>query len=485
MEDDDYSFMSLLRPVFHPVKFAKQPKGVVPPSLVDLAALRVVQDSSMCQQARFLVPSSILEDLARIALLQGRDRSLVQLLKGWSTPVLVLKHFIPGFFQGQLLFHSYESKRACARRARDLLKVLMTALVESKPEKLTHVDLTGFFAVFKFLLRNVFTGQKKLRQLRKAGLRVTLDTIDYHKVTNCHKDNFSRAVHVDDLFNSQLERILSGQELDLSLVLYISLPGGVQAQGVPDLLHMLDLLSRLTNLQAMELSDLMMTYRGETNEERTQVMNSLGEMFKGLQKLKRLDIRNSIPSEGGGFARLSPELKQLEYLNLSYNTLSNGDLSSLTALPALNHLELSGCKVEAGIQDTFRRVLTQLQNLQVLELDTAHSLLSNIGTHQFLQTIRSCSRLEVLVLLEHDFDLQERDLFDLGLVFMLVTKLNWRLAEEEDTDDGSDEHLVAKDENGYRVETNYRFIRATRLEYCVPDHVKNDPYLIFKYSVMS
>ena len=29
MEDDDYSFMSLLRPVFHPVKFAKQPKAAI------------------------------------------------------------------------------------------------------------------------------------------------------------------------------------------------------------------------------------------------------------------------------------------------------------------------------------------------------------------------------------------------------------------------------------------------------------------------
>ena len=57
-------------------------------------------------------------------------------------------------------------------------------------------------------------------------------------------------------------------------------------------------------------------------------------------------IKKKMLEQGGGFARLSPELNQLEYLNLSYNTLSSGDLSSLTALPALSHLELSGCKVE-------------------------------------------------------------------------------------------------------------------------------------------
>ena len=66
IEQGDYIYESieLLLPVFHKVKFSPLQSARVS-TLVKLCSKKIVADSSMCQQARFLLPATLIEGLGK------------------------------------------------------------------------------------------------------------------------------------------------------------------------------------------------------------------------------------------------------------------------------------------------------------------------------------------------------------------------------------------------------------------------------------
>lgn len=187
------------------------------------------------------------------------------------------------------------------KRASTAVKHLIAALQDGAPERLKHVDLTGFHSVFISTdrLRRPYT--KTLRQLRRAGVQVTMDTNDYHKHTNLSRDNASRGINVEDAIHSRLETILRSGELNPSLVTVFSLPftGAFKVDSPDTLIAMLNNLKVLINVQRLLIEQMKRALRTPASpEDARRVTEALGDVFAHMPHLRRLNISQSILMEG-------------------------------------------------------------------------------------------------------------------------------------------------------------------------------------------
>jgi len=487
IEQGDYIYESieLLLPVFHKVKFSPLQSARVS-TLVKLCSKKIVADSSMCQQARFLLPATLIEGLVREALLKSRDRALVQLMRGWRYPTLVLKDLLPDLFRGERLFLDYEKKRATAILADKCVKNLLYAIKDKGFGGLKHLDLTGFPSLLSVKVPRVqdpdpdqgtYFYSDIISDLRSRGLRVTLDTGAgyYSYLTNADSLNSSRGVYVQDLITTDLAAIITDQHLNPDLVkrLSVTCDGAYKEGTLERLLGKVGSLEAFTSVEHLNFSSLKLgTFRriDQTSEDAVTVMRAVGRLFGIMSRLTRLDLQSSIINQGGGMALLSENLLQLEYLNVSFNPLSIPDVQSLSRLGRLQHLDVSGCKTEAAAESEFRKVLPSLPNLEVLQIGSATKLCPESSKEIFIQTLRRCTKLDALSIhFEIDFDELIDSLCPLVLKWIKMKNRNNNSHNDNPLDlalqDGDGDKLALTVQRGYQLTFTDKFVTALKLGY--------------------
>merc|ERR1719474_710156 len=189
-----------------------------------------------------------------------------------------------------------------------------------------------------------------------------------------------RGIFVEDLMYSHLVDDLNRPRIiQPGLMTTVALRAMTKAKQAEDLLDTLQALQRLVNVERLELSHLRRCWTVAWLEDHGPRLTAhLADLFKAMPRLRRLDITASLPKRGGSFSSVVVgQHLNLDYLNLSRNTLTAPDLEQLGRLTGLQHLEAYGCQVDPALQPVFARVLgTALTRLEVLDLGVASNLVS-------------------------------------------------------------------------------------------------------------
>ncbi|GLT90604.1 hypothetical protein SLE2022_085270 [Rubroshorea leprosula] len=142
-------------------------------------------------------------------------------------------------------------------------------------------------------------------------------------------------------------------------------------------------LLKLSNLEFLDLS---------SNDFNTKILLSLSE----LSSLKSLNLASNyfqVSNHTNGFKRLS-KLRSLEILDLSYNYLNNGLLTSLSDLLSLKSLNLANCNLMIAsnhMEGADFEKLSRFRHLEFLDLsdnkDLNNSILSYLNSFSSLKTL--------------------------------------------------------------------------------------------------
>ncbi|KAI9378773.1 hypothetical protein POPTR_018G145512v4 [Populus trichocarpa] len=133
-----------------------------------------------------------------------------------------------------------------------------------------------------------------------------------------------------------------------------------------------DELQNLSSLESLYLDDCSLDEHS---------LQSLGALHS-LKNLSLRELNGAVPS--GGFL----DLKNLEYLDLSYSTLNNSIFQAIRTMTSLKTLNLMGCSLNDQIPTT--QGFLNLKNLEYLDLSDNtldNNILQTIGTMTSLKTL--------------------------------------------------------------------------------------------------
>lgn len=116
--------------------------------LVDLAARKIVSDSSLAHITAQTVPKALFHNLMKFALLDMRDRTIDILLTYWPWKSLVLSELVPPLFDNIAALYDNDTVKFCMRRGikytTNLAHIFVEKLKRNENMKLCYLDLSGF-----------------------------------------------------------------------------------------------------------------------------------------------------------------------------------------------------------------------------------------------------------------------------------------------------------------------------------------------------
>lgn len=135
------------------------------PSLTNLCARYIVQDSTMTTNCLQFIPSELCIVLMQEALMANKDRAIDVLLSHWPFETLSLQKLVPNMFTSvrplyDVLYLS-EVTRQCLRYTTCLAHTFLECIKNKTPTKLRYLDMTGF-PTRKFYFISMSVKKKKL-----------------------------------------------------------------------------------------------------------------------------------------------------------------------------------------------------------------------------------------------------------------------------------------------------------------------------------
>lgn len=396
---------------------------------MDLCLAKIVSDAGLTKAASHAVPRSLLLALARTAVQAHRPASLAELLESWPMPRLGVSQLMAdsGHPVNELLYQETElqDRRKTVTSGQEMVVTLLARLLklaQGGKVPVETLDLTGLpletdhlvnmlqrfsdlggtdrplvtLVVDLYLTDQQCWRLNKLGQLRYGGVRVRVRNI-YFTILS-YGSTFSwqteylalltklRVVwsHIFDLSTT------SGVELARLDIRSFFAEGAcleVRNRGIDFFTFLADSFSKITSL---DLSYNAINLNGSPST--TQV---LANFLTSQPHLSRLDLSgnrltNSLPS------LLPPAPCTLTYLNLTGCQLRGGDISYLSRLPSLHHLDLSSCSLGNKL-NALLTVFSALSQLEVLEMVDCG--LDQLQLQELLPGLRALSKLRLLNLL--------------------------------------------------------------------------------------
>eukprot|EP00088_Acartia_fossae_P056352 TRINITY_DN6562_c0_g1_i2.p1 TRINITY_DN6562_c0_g1~~TRINITY_DN6562_c0_g1_i2.p1 ORF type:complete len:479 (+),score=57.25 TRINITY_DN6562_c0_g1_i2:28-1464(+) len=382
-------------------------------SLTDLVIDKIIQDSHTCKEARYVLPTGLLEKLLAAALIKERDLSVIQLVKAWKHPTLKLSFLLSHLQLGNYLLRPSYHNRANQgdNKLNRIIWTLLHVLKQYAPDTLKNIDLSGLPIVYvceyfhkksKNLQlndhRNRLTRSNILKQLlEEKGITTTIDISvhtfrDWDKVTKGTIIEAPRGICIQDcdiLFFQQLEQYppLAYKEIKrLSILMNINMSF--------DFFQCANMFSNLEELSIAFDRRANVSYHA----------------FLELKNLKRLLIRTICPGELAKLMEHCNYLPHLQCLQTYSVDLNSKDLEALSKCTSLQQLILhsSGSNMnELQALECLKKSVAKLPQLEYLVIDLGSSA---VTTTYVQGLVSKCPRLLAftanMIVREDNFDVR-------------------------------------------------------------------------------
>ena len=340
---------------------------------------QIVSDASLATLAQRIIPQTLVVCLAEAAARAQRCKSLAQLMEVWPQPSLKLSKLkLARNIDHAIITEKGEDKKAVILEEKEMVLTLLDRLLKiaragKLPVNLETLDVTGFPLVFSRLmdiLRGFAETQSNVLGEKRSSIRLRVDL--YLTDKECWQLNRERQLPV------------CGVQVSVRHVYFTIVSHTSSFAWQTEYLACLTKLKRVwhhifdfTSTTGLELARLdIRSFFAEsaTTEERNAGTSFLSDLANTFDQINTLDISynainlNGSPSTcaimGEFLSHLGGEPKGLLRLDLSGNRLTNHLSALLKHTPNLHYLNLTGTQLRT-IDISF---LSQMRSLRHLDL---------------------------------------------------------------------------------------------------------------------
>lgn len=336
-----------------------------------------MSDAGLATLAQRNIPQTLVVCLAEAAARGQRCNSLAQLMEVWPQPCLKLSKLKPVRNIDQAINGTSEAKKAIILEEKEMVLILLDRLLKlaragKLPENLETLDVTGFPLVFSRLMEILrgFTETSNVLGDKKRAITLRVDL--YLTDKECWQLNRERQMPVCGVR-------VSVRNVYFTIVSHTSsFAWQTEYLGCLTKLkrmwrHIFDF-STTSGLELARLDIRSFFAESATTEERNAGIRFLSDLADTFDQINTLDLSynainlNGSPSTcdiiGEFLSRLSGERKGLIRLDLSGNRLTNHLSALLKHTPNLQYLNLTGTQLRT-IDISF---LSQMKSLRHLDL---------------------------------------------------------------------------------------------------------------------
>ena len=412
-------FESNYHPVFHPTSYSIDPQQVTQPSsLCNLCIRKVVSDSSLADRAK-TVPATILRDLVRAAVHQGRYGSLASLVESWPHKVFKLEKLSLPYLVSLPDNLDTEDRKSLIKKSSKLEITLVNKvvhLVKSGKTCITVLDISGYPLDSDFLVStlesfqtttsssspiltlvlDLYLTDKVCLKLNTAGipvsegLRVVVRNVYFSITQNISYWEEEYIKTLDKLQHDWADVFdvsnVSGLELSMLDIRSFF----AQRSGRGDFFYILSDIFK--QLKVLDLSYNAINLNG--CEIATRILR---DFLSRASCLERLDLSgnrltNNVPA-------LFSNTLNLRYLNLSGTQLRQVDLSYLARLNLLEQLDISSNNLGNKL-NILKNIFTALEELEILEM--VDCKLSQAHIDDLIPYLEKTIKLKMVNLMENE-----------------------------------------------------------------------------------